>query len=95
MDFIINLYAKAKGLTGVVMDSLPLLGAAGGLLGVGASVLTRAAAAHDPAGVLHAIHPTAEEAATFGLCWGTLKLHFQHQSNAAVLAAHTEALKAP
>ena len=94
MDFMVNLYAKAQGLTAVVMDALPLLGAAGGLLGVGASVLTRAAAAHDPAGALHAIQPTKDEAATFALCLGVLRQHFKHQEIASTQAAHADVLAA-
>jgi DNA-binding transcriptional LysR family regulator len=95
MDFLINLGARIQGLTATVMDALPLLGAVGGILGVGASILTRAAAAHDPAGVLHAIHPTPEEGATFALCVATLKAHFNHQANAKAIDAHADALNIP
>ena len=89
MDWAINLYAKAQGLTGWLMDVLPLLGAAGGILGVASSVLIRAGAAHDPAGLLHAIHPTPEEAGAFALSWGVLRAHFKHNENAQAIAAAT------
>lgn len=95
MDFLINMGAPIQGLTATVMDALPLLGAVGGILGVGASILLRASAAHDPAGVFHAVHPTAEEAATFGLSLATLKAHFNHQANAKAIDAHADALNIP
>ncbi len=94
IDALINLYAKAKGITGWVMDALPLLGAAGGILGSASSILVRASAVHDPAGLLHAIHPTAEEAATFAVSWGVLKAHFNHQANAAKLEDHAQSIGA-
>lgn len=87
MDFIINLGAKLNGLTATVMDLLPLLGALGGILGVASSVLLRASAAHDPAGVFHAVHPTVEEAAVFSTSLGVLRAHFKHNDNKAAIAA--------
>ena len=88
MDWIIDLYAKAQGLTTVIMDLLPLLGALGGILGIVGGILTRAAASHDPAGVLHAIHPTPEELAGLSLSVGVIRAHFAHMANAAKIEDH-------
>ncbi len=98
MDFIINLGARLNGLTATVMDLLPLLGAAGSILGVGAAILTRAAAAHDPAGVFHAVRPTADEYAAVTLGVAVIRAHFLHAQNAAKIEDHAAAIaetKAP
>ncbi len=89
MDFFINLAAKAQGITSWLMDLLPLLGAIGGILGIIGGILVRAAAAHDPAGVFHAVHPTPEELAGLSLSFAVLKSHFNHLENAANIAAAT------
>lgn len=92
MDFFINAGAKLQGMTTTIMDLLPLLGALGGILGVASSVLVRAAAANDPAGVFHAVHPTAEELGVLSVSSAVIKSHFAHVSNAAKLDDHAEAL---
>lgn len=92
MDFFINLYAKAQGITAILVDWLPVVGAVGSILGVASSVLVRAGATHDPAGFLHAIHPTSEEAGAFALSVAVIKAHLNHQANAAKLEDHAEAL---
>ncbi len=87
-DWIINLVAKAQGITAWIMDLLPLLGALGGILGIVGGILTRAAAAHDPAGVFHAVHPTPEELAGLSLSCAVIKAHFLHKENAAKIEDH-------
>lgn len=91
-DWAINVYAKAQGLTAWLMDLLPMIGALGGILGIIGGILTRAAAAHDPAGVFHAVHPTPEELAGLSLSFAVLKSHFNHVSNAAKIEDHGEKL---
>ncbi len=91
-DWIINAYSKAQGITAWLMDLLPLLGALGGILGILGGILTRAAAAHDPAGVFHAIHPTPEELAGLSLSVGVIKAHFAHVANVARIDSHAAAL---
>ncbi len=95
MDFFINLFAKVQGITAVLVDWLPVVGAVGSILGVASSVLIRAGAAHDPAGFFHAVHPTSEEAGAFALSVAVIKAHFNHQANAAKLDAHDAALNTP
>lgn len=86
MDWIINFYARAEGLTVWIMDVLPLLGAVGGLLGVASIILLRASITHSPAEAWHALHPTAQEFATFSLSLGVLRAHFKHNITAKAVA---------
>ncbi len=94
MDFLINIGAKMNGLTATVMDLLPLLGAAGSILGVGAAILTRAAASQDPAGLFHALHPTGDEYAAVALGVAVIRAHFLHAQNAAKIEDHAAAIAA-
>lgn len=86
MDWLINLYAKSTKLWALSVDLLPMLGGVGGLLGVGASILARASQAQTPADLLHALTPTAQEAATASLSAGLIKAHLNHLQNAAAIA---------
>lgn len=92
MDFFINLYAKAQGITALLIEWLPVVGAAGSILGVASSILVRAGTSNDPAGFIHAIHPTGDEAAAFALSVAVIKAHLNHQANAAKLEDHGQAL---
>lgn len=87
MDFFINMYAKAQGVTVVLMDLLPLIGAIGSILVIIGGIIVRAAAAHDPAGFFHAGHPTPDELAALTLSAGVIRAHFKHQENVAAIAA--------
>ena len=85
METLINWYVKISGLWAKMVDLLPLLGAVGSILGVGASICSRAATSTDAGSLWQAIHPTAHEMASVSLAVGLLKAHFNHQENKALL----------
>ena len=78
-------------LYGKLMDALPLLGAVGSLLAVGAAILGRAAACHGVVCLGSALQPTALEMAAASAAVGLLKAHFNHQANADAIQAQAQA----
>lgn len=74
-------------LYGKVMDALPLLGAVGSLLAVGASMCGRAAACHNAICLASALQPTALEMSSVASAVALIKVHFNHQANADAIQA--------
>jgi hypothetical protein len=96
MDILINLFAKLSGWTSSIMEMLPLIGAVGSLLSVGASVLARVSVATSPSGVFQAAaHPTPAEVASASLAIGLIKAYFAHKANAAAIDRHSAMLAEP